>query len=84
MLATTLMVQGLSAARRRAKLDPSYVQFPGDTRLIAESLFYGFPILSNDVRDVHTLGGIVGVSVTTEADFKQASGDTSPTAVLAV
>lgn len=83
MLGTVLMLKTLSTSRLRRKLDPTDVQLPGDTRLISEALFYGFPILSNDVRDVHTLGQIVGISVTTEAAFRAQAVGSAPVSVSA-
>jgi len=69
VIATAIYLQSCSQALRARKLDPGYLNFPGDSRLIAEALYFGFSIFSEDVRDVHELATILGIAVRKRADF---------------
>jgi hypothetical protein len=70
VMCTALYFHSISLTLRKNKLDPNYIQLPGDTRLIAEALLFGFSILSNDQRDVHAMGKISGISVLKETDIQ--------------
>lgn len=70
-MVTARFLQSLSPQLRAQKLDPAYLNLPGDTRLIAEALFFGFAILSHDERDVHAMAKMAKVSVTTSDRLKR-------------
>lgn len=68
-IATSLYLHSMPTARRATYLDPAYLNFPGDTRIVAEALYYGFGVISKDEKDVHTLSRLVEVPALTEAEF---------------
>jgi hypothetical protein len=68
-MAMALYLQSLPKNAAKSKLDPNYTNFPGDTRLIAESLYYGFSILSTDIRDVHAMARLVSVAAVDPANL---------------
>jgi len=63
VVVAALHLNSLTEARRRIKLLPTNLNLPGDSRLIAEALFLGFGIISDDVADVHTMGHLTGVVI---------------------
>jgi hypothetical protein len=69
VVATTLFLQKCAESTRSRMLDPGYLNFPGDTRLIAEALFFSFSVISDDVNHVHAIGAIAGVHVVGSSHF---------------
>lgn len=66
MIITAIHVKSLPESKQRKKLDPDYLNFPGDTRIICEALMFGFKIVSTDESDVHTMGRLAGLNVHSE------------------
>lgn len=68
---TARHLKGCNERIRARKLDPCYLNLPGDSRLIAEALYYGFSILSNDVGDVHAMAAMAGISVRGDSELER-------------
>jgi hypothetical protein len=64
-------LKGCTGQIRARKLDPNYLNLPGDSRLIAEALYFGFAILSNDVGDVHAMAAMAGLPVRGDSELER-------------